>query len=148
MTAPGWYVDPENQDRERYWNGGSWQRDTRPLSGAATAFADPSTAGVQAAPRREDGLQTTGGVLYIVAVLIGLGAVISGGYLLAHTTPSGCFDGICGSQRHPYIAAGVAVLIGGLVQACVVAVVGRLCIVTAGMRRHVPASRVEAGVDH
>lgn len=39
-AAPGWYLDPDDPDQERYWNGGSWQPGSRPASVGAQPVPD------------------------------------------------------------------------------------------------------------
>jgi Protein of unknown function (DUF2510) len=31
-VPPGWYPDPEGKPSEKYWDGSSWTKETRPLS--------------------------------------------------------------------------------------------------------------------
>jgi hypothetical protein len=35
MTEPGWYSEPGNAERERYWDGAQWTPQTRPVEAAA-----------------------------------------------------------------------------------------------------------------
>lgn len=31
-VPPGWYPDPDGKPAEKYWDGNSWSKETRPLS--------------------------------------------------------------------------------------------------------------------
>lgn len=50
-AAPsGWYADPVDQSRERYWDGWQWSRDTRPGPNAP----GPATSGQQPYPQQQN----------------------------------------------------------------------------------------------
>lgn len=72
----------------------------------------------------EDGLWTAAGFVYVVAVLTLAAAVVAGIALILHkdtSCPSNPFDSsvdvACGGATYPFRGAGVAILIGGVVQA-------------------------------
>lgn len=68
----GWYPDPENHDRERYWDGAQWTEDTPvPVQRSGTISAPrPRAEVVTHGPR--NGLGPTALLLGIVGVLFGL----------------------------------------------------------------------------
>lgn len=71
-TPAGWYPDPENQDRERYWDGSQWTEDTpAPAPGTAAVPAAGQPAEVVTQGSR-NGLGPTALILGIVGVLFGL----------------------------------------------------------------------------
>ncbi len=49
QVPPGWYQDPERGDAQRYWDGGTWTNDRRPLPppapGAPPPFTQPFAPG-------------------------------------------------------------------------------------------------------
>lgn len=40
MTAPGWYPDPDNSLRQRYWHGAGWSDSHRDMPGGADSWAE------------------------------------------------------------------------------------------------------------
>jgi len=48
VSAPsdGWYIDPENQDSERYWNGGDWTDHRRPTQASLQRNLAPTQSRV------------------------------------------------------------------------------------------------------
>ena len=137
MTAPGWYVDPDDDTLERYWNGGSWQKERRSRQvGASEWKATPSTsADPQVTPEKpDDGLRAAATFIYLLTILTVIGAVVGGVGLMSHKVAGDCVDFYCSSDTYPYRGAGWAVLAGGLVQAVVLGTVGRLCTVVSMLR--------------
>lgn len=57
-VPPGWYTDPSDASRARYWNGTSWQAQTRPLS----APPPPPTPPGQSTPSQPPPLPPTQGL--------------------------------------------------------------------------------------
>ncbi len=133
MTAPGWYLDPMDTTREQYWNGSAWIGSGRAAFPDTPQFPDDDPVPVVQAPV-SDGLVTASGVMYFLACLAVMGALFGGIALISHTQPGACDGYYCGPQTHPFAQAGWAVLIGGLVQASVIAVIGRLCQVVSELR--------------
>ena len=146
--APSWYVDPNDDTRERYWNGAKFIGDPAQLKRNTPPFPGPDNAPISE-PRewkssaREPGqvftLTGVGIFLRVLAVLTAIGAVVVGVVLIAHTVTSCVTDPYsdyadCTGKIHPWAASGVGALIGGLVQASVLAVVGHLCLEVARMR--------------
>lgn len=137
MADPGWYLDPADQTRERYFNGYQFIDSSRPAEPGALSLPAGS-AKVSPPPARQsaDGLRTAAGVLWFLVLLGIVGAVVVGAYLLTRTA---CvvnpYDAsLCMGSTHPYIGAGLGALAGGLVQAVVAGIVARLCTVVADMR--------------
>lgn len=97
--------------------------------------ADTDPSSVEDQP---SSLRGTGQFLYVVAFLVGLAAAIGGIALLMHgvcgVNPYDASLEDCSQKTYPLAGDGTAVLIGGLIQAIVIAVVGRLCIVVALLR--------------
>lgn len=90
-------------------------------------------------PPRADQLRAAAAFMYTLAVLAGAAALIAGFALLVHTIPSSCssdgFGGtFCDSKTHPFIGAGAALLIGGMIQVIVLSIVGRLCTAVSDLR--------------
>lgn len=78
-------------------------------------------------------MRTAAGWLYVLAALEGIAAVAVGALLMLHTVQE-CSDfGVC-TSGHPFTLGGLAVLVGGGINAVVLAVVGRLCDAVADLR--------------
>lgn len=135
-VAPGWYVDPDSAERQRYWNGGSWQSETKPVEDGTPTHpnADRGLHGPSrpAVPRSIAELSI---VLYTLAGLVVIAAFVIGLSLafVSHCPPNpynaafGTDLSDCSSKTYPYAWSGVGVIAGGLVQAGLIAVLGRLC---------------------
>ena len=68
----GWYVDPANDARMRYWDGRHWSRDVRPLDGArplAPTSEDRYAAPEADRPSRETNRNTAAVVLGVCVLL-------------------------------------------------------------------------------
>jgi hypothetical protein len=93
--------------------------------------------------RSESGLAQASWLMYALAVLSALGALIVGVALMTHTIPdctANPYNDVYGLdlqdcvKRHPFVGVGVGALAGGLVQAAVLALVARLASVVDGLR--------------
>lgn len=148
MTAQGWYIEAEGMTTERWWNGRRWTGQVRRAYPDTPVFSDEPTPGPD--PHEPDGLRSASMALYVLAALVGLAAVIGGIMLLVHSVPlctANPYNDAFGTDlqdctnRHPFVGAGATVLIGGAIQAAVVAVVAYLCGAVATLRsaseRHV-----------
>lgn len=141
----GWYVDWIDPTQERFFTGRAWEPATRPRTPEAIELPtnfDPSTAAKSM--RSESG--DTGAIatfVYLIAGVIALGALIGGIALITHShcglNPYDPSLTDCSQKSHPFAGTGAAVLIGGLLQAFVVAVVGRLCTVVSEQRAAIAA---------
>lgn len=87
-------------------------------------------------------MRTASGWLYVLAVLEALSACVGGIVLMTRTgcTPNPYNDAfgtdLCSGHPHPLAGIGAAVLLGGLVNAAVIAVIGRLCGIVADLREY------------
>lgn len=73
----GWYTDPADASRHRFWDGGAWTDKTRP-GGVATVLDTSTVVGMDAKPGR-----SSGRVIGIVAaVVLGVGALAGLGIAL------------------------------------------------------------------
>lgn len=81
-----------------------------------------------------DSLDGWGSFATIIAFLTLTAAVIVGCELIVHTTPN-CTAFGCYGKTHPYVGSGIAVLIGGTVQAAIIWIVAKLCHVASDLRR-------------
>lgn len=85
-------------------------------------------------------MKAAAGWFYALAMLAAVGAAIGGIALMMQTdcVPNpynGVFGtDLCSGHTHPFAAAGVGVLIGGLINAAVVGTVGYLCSVVSDLR--------------
>lgn len=77
-------------------------------------------------------MRNLGGAMYAIAGLIAIGALISGFLLLTHSVQD-CTGLFC-TPTHPFVGAGAAVLVGGLINGGIIAVVGYLCEMVADLR--------------
>lgn len=62
MTVAGWYPDPDNSVRQRYWDGVAWTAQLRPKAGGADSWRaagqiSPGAAVASPQPRRSNGLR-------------------------------------------------------------------------------------------
>ena len=78
QTPPGWYADTTAPDRERYWDGAKWTKQSRQAqivprtgSGARSSFEQQILQELQTANRRLLGIQQRTGVVAVV-ILVGL----------------------------------------------------------------------------
>src|SRR5579859_2890950 len=77
-------------------------------------------------------LDTVATLLYTLAALVGVGCVITGIALATHSIPScspNLFDSSlvdCSESTHPFVGAGIGLVVGGLVQAGVITAIARL----------------------
>jgi hypothetical protein len=137
MTASeGWYVDSDNPTRDVYWAGEGWSGDSRPTVVGTPPFPgdaeDQQWVSQARAPQRSDVWTSRANLMYLIAALAGLGAVIGGIVLLVRTgqdctsNPYNASLVTC-TDTHPFVVAGIAVIVAGLLQALVVYTVGRLC---------------------
>ena len=143
MTTGGaWYIDPKDHSQEKYWTGSSWSEQTRPRTPDAILAPGPR-APVPRAPsskQEQSGLSTIAGACYLIAASIALSAVGGGIALISHqvcglngvgTSRHACS---AAARAHPFEVAGLAAIIGGLLQALVVAFVGYLASETSRLR--------------
>jgi uncharacterized membrane protein YhaH (DUF805 family) len=64
-AQPGWYVDPSDATRQRYWNGSAWASTSHP----ANSFAYPP--GAQPALVKVNGMSFTGAVTSVLTKYVG-----------------------------------------------------------------------------
>lgn len=91
-----------------------------------------------------DGLTVASQLIYALAVIAAVGALIGGVALIIHAgqncVPNPYNDtfgtdlSTC-KKTHPFAGSGIAVLVGGLLQAAVFATVARLCSIVSELRR-------------
>ena len=68
----GWYPDPENHGRKRYWDGARWTEDTPPPAQTSAVVPTPGQPAVVVVQEPRNGLGPTALILGIVGVLFGL----------------------------------------------------------------------------
>jgi ABC-type Fe3+ transport system permease subunit len=83
---------------------------------------------------QEDPLRGAAGGMWIICVLAALGALVGGIVLMMQTACDASAFSSCLDQSHPFMAAGISVLVGGLLWAAVVGVVAHLCNAVADVR--------------
>lgn len=108
------------------------------------AHAEPTPPAPPLTPDRLEGL---GAFVNVIAVLVGVGALIGGIALIAHTGQN-CianpYNDVFGTdlsdctKTHPFAGTGAALLVGGLLEAVVFATVARLCHIVATLRTAPP----------
>lgn len=104
----------------------------------------PPTYPLPARPQTSS-LASMGSFITAVGILAGLGAVVSGIALAIHkvTTCTNPFDAsLCDTTTHPFVGAGIGLIVGGIIEAIVICTVGHLCKVVAGQR----AALARAGI--
>ena len=70
----GWYPDPSNANRERWWSGDDWSAKVRPVGGAT----DWGNAGVATGlPQQTNGFAIASMVLGIVGGCVAIGPILS-----------------------------------------------------------------------
>ena len=86
QRSPGWYQDPTDRSRRRYWDGSDWTDQVAPTRLQPTGSSTPATgepktrADIQRSRRRSPGrLWALGGIFLVVVVGIGAWAVLRGG---------------------------------------------------------------------
>ncbi|MGO9385045.1 MAG: Ltp family lipoprotein [Mycobacterium sp.] len=73
MTAPGWFPDPSDPSRQRYFDGRAWTENYAPFGPPAQAVGQPSKTGMSS------GLKIGLGVGAVILALIVLGSIGNSG---------------------------------------------------------------------
>lgn len=132
----GWYVDPDNPVQSRRWDGQQWTGETGKLTPLTRRLGEAQgTQGLTARPPATGPLSAAGQAIYFLAALAAIASILGGIYLFQHTGSScgsGQFDPC--SSTHPWKLTGATVIIAGLLQSAVLAVVGYLCTVVDRLR--------------
>lgn len=89
-AAPGWYLDPDDETRQRYWNGSRWGSQTKRATSITPAFPDEddedelrTAIHVERTVRAARTLDSIAGGIIGIITIIAIAGVITGIVLLA-----------------------------------------------------------------
>ena len=132
--GPGYYANPRDAALSAWWTGSEWDyQRTEPRSeptqaiGASVSIAELGAPSMNADNSKPKGWPGVGIAMYAIGSITALSALIAGIALIAHKTTT--YGGLISDERvtHPFTGAGIAVLIGGLLNSVLWFVVGALC---------------------
>ncbi len=87
MTAPGWFPDPSDPRRQRYFDGRAWTENYAPFGPPAQAVGQPSKTGMSS------GLKIGLGVGAVILALIVLGSIGNSGKNSSTSSNTGSMTG-------------------------------------------------------